>query len=265
MIEHDDGIWLRQSWIDTFFICPERARYTLIYPDEKTTSDTAAVGTCLHMAAELVLLGETVEDAADVAAGHFHDLAAEPGYRATTYSAEEAEDQIRKCLTAWVRDIKPHVPAGGVTEWNFRAELGTLDDGRTFGFQGTADYIHTGSNTVWDWKTTKTKARFTQAAKQQSSPQASIYCYAANLHGFVELPTTFTYGVVVRGDRPFGQLVTITRDERDIEWTIRQATQLLNMWLRCGVDIEWPANDSHYLCSPTWCQWWHRCRGAHAD
>jgi len=148
-------------------------------------------------------------------------------------------------------------------EWGFKFMLDrfTIDrdlDVRVHG-EGTVDLVVTNERVpLWDWKTAGRK--FQVREKQEKSIQPTMYAAAAVAHGMATYPVGFNFGVMVRGGS--AQIVTVTRNEGHVEWLRRQIRPFIRAAIEMGTDNTWPVNDTHYLCSDTWCPNWSHCKGA---
>jgi hypothetical protein len=87
-----------------------------------------------------------------------------------------------------------------------------------------------------------------------------MYSAAMVAKGTHEYPVTFKYGVLVRGGK--GQIVPVHRNESHADWLREQVRPLVRTALLIGTDESWTKNDTHYLCSQTWCSYWSVCKGS---
>lgn len=262
-------VWVRQSWLNTLTICPERARYDITLPSWRRGSDATAIGTGMHSAIEEYLNNgiESFE--------HFHTVAeqavmeelAKPNVVRGGVDADKIPLYVESMSKAFYDDIAPDVVKGGLTEHNFHIVSDWMVGGYSLGFSGTIDYIAP-DGTIWDWKTAA--RAYSAGEKQKQSIQASVYSYAVQElikqgHIPYELSTLtdFKYGVMVRQEKPRGQIVHITRSAGQIEWMLHQVTASVSSVLQRGTESAWIRNDQHNLCSAKWCDYWSICKGAH--
>ena len=267
IFEEIDGtthIWFRQSWLDTAFRCPERGRLAIVKPEwDSMTSDSALLGTSVHHAIETFIDGSCeLDDMADVAVAYLEEYT-EP-IKWTKYDTiSSMTDHVNNCVLGWQRDILPHLPNldGALTEATFKIPLWS-QHGYTVGITGTIDLVANGE--LWDWKTSGKPYR--PSEKQKYAIQGTIYALAALHSDLVTAPTLpmrFTYGVMIRGSKPAGQILSVTRTQGHIDFATTRMKQFVDLAHHYGIDKAWPANDDHFLCSSTWCPWWSICKGAH--
>lgn len=267
IFEEIDGtphIWFRQSWLDTAFRCPERGRLAIVKPEWDTiTSDSALLGTSVHHAIESFIDGAvSLDGMGQLAVGFLEDYP-DP-IKWTKYdSIESMFRDVHACIEGWVRDILPNLPSldDAKTEATFKIPLWS-QNGHTVGITGTIDLIADGQ--LWDWKTSGKPYRASE--KQKYAIQGTIYALAAlnsDLVTAAELPLKFTYGVMVRGGKPQGQILSVVRTQGHIDFATKRMKQFVDLATQFGLEQTWPANDDHFLCSSTWCPWWSICKGAY--
>lgn len=262
--EETNSIWFRQSWLDTAFRCPERGRLAVIKPEwDGLTSDSALIGTSVHHAIEQHLNGDIAEaDMPSCAEDFLHTY--DEDVKWTKYeSKRDLAAQAKVCAKGWIRDIKPNLPdlTNAKTEVEFQIPLWS-QHGTTVGIQGTIDLV--ADNQLWDWKTSAREYKVRE--KQKHAIQPTIYALAAiksDLVSATDFPINFTYGVMLRGSTPKGQILTVTRTQGHADWAVKRMMQFVDLHHHYGLDNPWPANDDHFLCSTTWCPWYSICRGAH--
>src|SRR6056300_1207375 len=92
----DGGIAIRQSWLNDFLLCPERARRNVVEPDLNIGSDLTIIGTAMHAVIEQVLLQEIDPGDTDKAADEALAFAAsaEP-WKSTGLSPAEMVGQTK--------------------------------------------------------------------------------------------------------------------------------------------------------------------------
>lgn len=127
-------------------------------------------------------------------------------------------------------------------------------------YEGTIDYVEP-SGKLWDWKTAARS--YSQADKQKKAHQPTVYSQFMKRTERVTGDTqSFSYGVMIRQDTPKAQIVEVTRTESDYAWLNAQVKTMVNNGLVAS-SMQWPMNDQHNLCSPTWCDHWSVCKGAY--
>lgn len=262
-------VWVRQSWLNTLTICPERARYDITLPSWRRGSDATAIGTGMHTAIEKFLNGEYSEfdDFNKTAQEAVAEELAKPNVTRGGVDEEKIPALVESMSTAFIEQIAPSVPLGGLTEHNFHVVSDWMIGEYKLGFSGTIDYIAP-DGTIWDWKTAARS--YSAGEKQKQSLQASVYTYAVQElykqgHIAIEMSTLtdFKYGVMVRQEKPRGQIVHITRSAGQIEWMMHQVSASVSSVLQRGTDSAWIRNDQHNLCSAKWCDYWSICKGAY--
>lgn len=267
IFEELDGtthIWFRQSWLDTAFRCPERGRLAATKPEwDSVTSDSALLGTSVHHGIETFINGGCAIDEIAQTAIEFLEAFDEP-IKWTKYDTVQSMfTHVHNCADGWARDIYPNLPnlEDAKTEESFKIPLWS-QHGYTVGITGTIDLVAEGQ--LWDWKTSGRTYRASE--KQKYAIQGTIYALAAlksDLVTVASLPMQFNYGVMIRGSKPQGQILSITRTQGHIDFATRRMKQLVDLLHFYGLDKPWPMDDDHFLCSSTWCPWWSICKGAH--
>jgi hypothetical protein len=263
----EQRIYVRQSWIGDYLICPERSRLGVAMPQFRTGSDATAIGTGLHSAIEWAL--NSFDDAGSIAYEEMKEYAqnevkkelSEPNIKLTKISDSPIEPTVDAMVHSWITEIAIDVEWGGTTELGFRYPSGLLaSNGYEIWYEGTMDYIDP-NGTIWDWKTAGRK--YYANEKQNKAYQPTVYCQFAKRNGHSTSDTqTFKYGVMMRKEKPEGQVVDIARTESDYRWLNRQTQVIVNNALQSGITSAWPMNDQGALCSATWCNYWSICKGA---
>ena len=265
--QENKRVLVRQSWLRDMLLCPERARFSQVKPEFKTINDSAAIGTAVHAGIEAVLSQNvSVSDAPQISLAKFRQLESEsPGINHTNINPDTWHGHVVALTAAWAKDIYPKIPLGGACETPFEVFTGQSINGYELWFEGTMDYLH--PNGIWDWKTAARK--YSVYEKQSQDIQASIYCFAGNKMGVVKEQSMFNFGVIIRVEKAYGQIISINRSKAHSDFVIQQALSAVAygfaMTDNTGVptDNRWLINDQHYLCSQRWCSWWSICKGAH--
>ena len=261
----NNRIYVRQSWLKDMLLCPERSRLSVTQPEFRTQNDSAAIGTAVHAGIEAVLAKRvTAKDAPEVSLIKFKELES-AGVNHTNVSPDSWHKHVLGLTEAWVKDVYPNVPLNGQTEVPFAVPTHQLVNGRELWFEGTMDYLH--EKGIWDWKTSARK--YSILEKQTQDIQSSIYAYAGYKMGITKENSTFNFGIMVRVNNAYGQIVSINRTKSHSDFVIQQAMSacatVFAMTDNTGIptDNRWLINDQHYLCSQRWCSWWSICKGAH--
>ena len=264
-------VFIRQSWLGDALMCPERARLTALHPETRKENDSAMMGTAVHAGIEQVLNSEIQpEDIGDYSVNAFFErekaLNAEgKKINITNTDPKNWAKHINSMANAWVSDIMPHVPLGGISEYKFATKVADVDNELfeyELWFEGTMDYFH--PQGIWDWKTAARK--YYQAEKQTQNVQSSVYAEASHAMGMIDYPVEFNFGVMIRNASSTGQIVSITRTPEHGQWIIDQTIALVNNLLTVQAKMpssRWIVNDQHYLCSQRWCPVWSMCKGSY--
>jgi hypothetical protein len=271
-IDHEARtITLRQSWLDSATICPERGRLGIVKPEwDQLDSDEALIGTAMHAGVEAFLRGHC-DDPAEFAHNYASTMIDPATVRWTKRtSISEIADLAHGCATEWRQHIYPMVPDGGRTEVTFQTPMFHRGDWTVL-LSGTVDYVLGGE--MWDWKSSGSRD-WKPWEKQRWAVQPTAYAYAAMngaVQGFTATswPLTFRYGVVYKPRSKNGgydhDIITVTRTQGDVDWMMAKARTYVDLALT-ALDITWPQIDSeNHLCSTNWCPWWSTCKGAHVS
>lgn len=266
-------VFVRQSWLGDALLCPERARLTALHPETRKENDSAMMGTAVHAGIEAVLRGEIVPaDIAEFSVDAFRKAETQLLIQAkkiniTNTDPKNWNKHIGSMAEAWARDIMPHVPEGGESEYKFETKVAHVDNELfeyELWFEGTMDYFH--HQGIWDWKTAARK--YYQAEKQTQNVQSAVYAESAHVMGLIDYPVTFNFGVMIRNGSSTGQIVPVTRTASHGQWIIDQTIALVNNLLTVQAKMpstRWIVNDQHYLCSQRWCPVWSMCKGSYIN
>lgn len=256
-LREDGGISIRQSWLNDFLLCPERARLGVLNPESNIGSDLTVIGTAMHAVIEQVLVGEIAPSETDSVAADCLQMAAEAEpWRSTGLTPDDMVAQTKLMSAAWADQIYPKMPQSGRVEHRFEFQIGEVNDTAVW-FEGTIDYVGD-DGTVWDHKSSSRK--YQQWEKQRWAVQPSVYCAAVVKGGLVtDIPVKFYYDVMLRnGDT---QIVQLQRDVGHISFVRKQALQAAKFALTYGIEEQWQPNDQSALCSSIWCPHWSSCKG----
>jgi hypothetical protein len=257
---NEDGtldVYLRQSWINDAMMCNERGRNAILRPEWSKPNDATILGTAVHAGIAAVLEGKG--EPIPAALNELNRLLDEP-FQRVKYTNEELFDHVPELIREWEKNIAPTLGNVVAVEKSFTFPLGTMQHFvfgtiRLWGI-GTIDCVT--DTAIWDWKTSGKK--YNAREKQSQAIQPTMYTAAAVHHGWLEWPATFKYGVLVRGGS--AQIVPIHRNESHVEWLQEVAQSFVRLFASLGTDEAWTRNDTHYLCSSTWCPFWSVCKGS---
>lgn len=255
----EDKVFVRQSWLKDMMLCPQRALLAERAPEfNKLTNDSAAVGTAVHAGIESALSGQALSFAHDVALAKL-DALVDEGVRTTNLDPNKLRSNVAGLFAAWVNDIMPEVEGEGASEYSFAVPTGVKVGDYELWFEGTMDYATKAC--LWDWKTSSRK--YSPLEKQSQDIQASVYWFAATQLGLTDPQAPFKFGVMVRTEKPYGQIVSVRRTTAHANFVIDQAATAVSYALTMASHDKWLKNDQHHLCSERWCPWWSVCKGAH--
>lgn len=260
-IEQSDNTvnaYVRQSWVNDALMCGERGRQGIIRPEWSLPNDATILGTAVHAGIAAVLMGEGTGKA--VAKQELERLLDEP-FRRVKYDNDELFAFSSELCSEWERKIAPTLGKVLFVEKEFEFLLDCYDDemlGKRVNVWGKGTIDCVTETEVWDWKTSARK--YSAKEKQSQAVQPTMYCAASVAAGWHEYPVQFKYGIMVRGGQ--AQVLPIHRNESHTDWLREQVRPLVRTACLVGVDYSWSKNDTHYLCSETWCPWWSICKGS---
>lgn len=251
----EDGttdVYVRQSWINDAVMCNERGRQGIIRPDWSKPNDATILGTAVHAGIATVLEGKG--EPIPAALEELKRLLDEP-FQRVKYTNEELFAHVPELIREWEKNIAPTLGNVVGVERSFTFLLDEYDGVRIHGI-GTIDCVT--DTAIWDWKTSGKK--YNAREKQSQAIQPTMYTAAAVAKGWLQFPASFKYGVLVRGGS--AQIVPIHRNESHVEWLREIVRPFVRAALSLGTDQPWTRNDTHYLCSSTWCSFWSVCKGS---
>lgn len=256
---NEDGsidVFVRQSWINDATMCNERGRQGIVRPEWSKPNDATILGTAVHagIAAILEGKGEGIPTALD----ELNKLLDEPFMR-VKYTNEQMYDHVHELINEWEKNIGPHVGNVQAVEKPFTFEMDKFTlNGTPITVHGIGTIDCVTDTAVWDWKTAGRK--YSAKEKQSQAIQPTMYTTAAVALGWLEWPATFKYGILVRSGK--AQVLEIHRNESHAEWLRDIVRPFVRSTMLLGTDDPWTKNDTHYLCSETWCSWWSVCKGS---
>ena len=269
----------RQSWAKDFLMCPERGRRSAFDPAwDSPDSDATVLGTAVHeyMEGRLHGLGhgEALHDAmawldTRLEAGDFQ--------RVQIKGDDTLRSKLEGCAGRLDVSVVPHVPPVDPSEIVRHFDVPLAPDG-SIRLSGTWDArdIH---GRLWDWKTAARLDRYVGWEIDRWYVQPTFYATAARLQDLVdahgeaaaleifwggdEWEIPFTFAVVTKTPEPIADTFDTTRTHGHAAWLLEQLRSFVAMREGMSVDVPWPKNDQHALCSQKWCPAWGTCKGQH--
>lgn len=248
--------YVSQSWLQTFQRCPQRAFYELTDP-QPGYNDATATGQAMHYYMEHRLTGRSRAEAHAYGANWLREAMRREDF---TFRKVKTTDTVMRHYHSLVfgmeNEVYPRVPPGGLCEQEMGAPLCECD-GWMIVLNGTPDYVDE-FNTVWDWKSASSEYNAFETVEWAIQPAAYTFL-ATECAGMGEV-NDFTYAIAIKPNGVI-QTIDVVRRREDWEWLGRVAAGALALLTALPAG-GWPVVHNHHLCSPTWCPWWDRCRGA---
>lgn len=258
-----ERIVLRQSWLGTLAMCPERARQDMLGISESTESTNTAIGTAVHYGIEQCLLevmttGQpfTLRETQEVAMGEW--ARKQPEIARWNHKPEEAAKIIAANSEAWWNEVRPTVDPIAV-EHSFELPL-VVDHDPQIWLRGTIDCIQKFPAPIIDWKNPGRKPS-DDWEKRRWSVQAAAYTWAVATEKEMGLnePIGFEFVYLVKG-KVHRTLV----ESGPAEWASLVALARSAGTLIAADLPVWPLNMTGWHCAPKWCGSWSTCRGRFA-
>lgn len=257
-------VYLRQSSINTFMKCPERARHEffVLDRDKQYYTDASATGQALHRAIEATMRQDIIAHPKAFTAyarAQLRIIDHEDGIRYVQNDLEHCLDYFKGWSNAFFNcqaamDIMHH-PDLRIEE-PFCLKVGEREDVELW-FEGKMDAV---TYDVADWKTAARK--YNEYEAQAWHIQPTMYVWAANTLGLTD-ERKFRYLVFPKTKSdPQVQIVPISRSLGATRFLMDQGWRIANLIKRMGTDGPWPTNDQHWLCSEKWCLNWNDCKGS---
>jgi hypothetical protein len=260
----------RQSGLKDIDLCMERARRQMagLMPEAtKAGNDATEQGTAVHAAIELCLQmmmdGEhplSLGSMFDMACEVFDEMSEVEGFQwVKAKSPATVHRRIKTCLATWYDRILPELhPSAAELSW------GPLvvyeDEQRIIELTGTIDYIDAVEGPA-DWKTSGREWIKWEHDRWDIQPTVYTWALAVMLgdpHG-AGRTWPFTFHVMYT-DGGYDKIV-VYRHAGDWTW-LKERVLVVAKMIEAELP-EWPLNDNHALCSPTWCPAWATCKGRH--
>ena len=198
-----DRIVLRQSWLGSLAMCPERARQDMLGISKSTESSNTALGTAVHYGIEQCLLekmqtGSPLSKADTVAASMEEWRRKEPEIMRWNHKPQEPESIIVLNSEAWWNEVMPEIQPIAV-EQHFELPL-LVDNKPEIWLHGTIDCVQEFPRPIVDWKNPGRKPS-DDWEKKRWSVQAAAYTWAVAVMNDRTLsdPLDFEFVYLVKG------------------------------------------------------------------
>lgn len=256
---------MRQSSLKDIDLCMERARRQMGGLMPKTGNDTNELGTAVHAAIEmsldLMMDGQgplSLDGMNAVAQEVFYEASEVEGFvwaKAKSYTT--VYERMGRCLRSWYTEVLPTLhPAATELAWG---PLVVYEDAeRIIELTGCIDYIDAVEGPM-DWKTTGRS--WEKWEHERWDIQPTVYTWALAMLGMSRWgsPAPFTFHVF-NTDGGYDKIV-VYRHAGDWAW-LKERVLVVAKMIEAELP-EWPLNDNHALCSPTWCPAFSTCKGKH--
>jgi len=256
----DDRIILRQSWLGSLAMCPERARQDLLGISESTESTNTAIGTAVHYGIEQCLTekmetGDPLSKSETISASLEEWVRKEPEIVGWNHKTDECVKIIELNTTAWWDEVMPDIDPIAV-EQHFELPL-IVDHEPEIWLQGTIDCVQSFPRPIVDWKNPGRKPS-DDWEKKRWSVQAAAYTWAVLQMSDNSLtePLDFEFVHLVKG-KVHRTLVNVTPAEHASLVALARSAGTL---IAANLPV-WPLNMVGWHCAPKWCGAWKTCRG----
>jgi len=102
----------------------------------------------------------------------------------------------------------------------------------------------------------KTASRRWSQSKADKEMQATLYLAALEQMGFERNPKReFRYYVFTKTNKPAAQVITTTRTQKQIDWTLQAVRDVYDA-IKKGV---FPPNNTGWKCGDKWCEFYEHC------
>ncbi len=259
----EDRIILRQSWLGTLAMCPERARQDMLGIAESTESTNTAIGTAVHYGIEQCLTeqmqtGSPLSKTDSIEASLEELTRKEQEIVRWNHKIEECAKIVELNTAAWWDEVREDIKPIAV-EQHFELPL-VVDHKPEIWLQGTIDCVQEFPRPIVDWKNPSRKPS-DEWEKKRWSVQAAAYTWAVSAMSDNNLsePLDFEFIHLVKG-----KVHRTTVNVGPAGWAslvalARSAGTLISADLPV-----WPLNMVGWHCAPKWCGAWSTCRGRFA-
>ena len=260
----DDKIILRQSWLGSLAMCPERARQDMLGISQSTESPSTMIGSAVHHGIEMCLqsyidTGEHTnrDDMIAESLGYWQNNAHEI-VRWNQKNEEECVEIIELNSAVWWDEVRLGIDPKAV-EYKFDIPL-VVDHKPEIWLRGSIDCVQHHPAPIGDWKNPGRKPS-DDWEKKRWSVQAAAYTFAvaSMADGGINEPMEFEFVHLVKGKVHKNLVECGPADWASLVALARSAGTLITADLPV-----WPLQMSGGHCSPKWCGAWSTCRGRFA-
>ena len=260
----DDKIILRQSWLGSLAMCPERARQDMLGISQSTESTSTMIGSAVHHGIEMCLqsyidTGEHTNRDGMIAEslGYWQNNAHEI-MRWNHKNEEECVEIIELNSAVWWDEVRLGIDPKAV-EYKFDIPL-VVDHKPEIWLRGSIDCVQHHPAPIVDWKNPGRKPS-DDWEKKRWSVQAAAYTFAvaSMADGGINEPMEFEFVHLVKGKVHKNLVECGPADWAGLVALARSAGTLITADLPV-----WPLQMSGWHCSPKWCGAWSTCRGRFA-
>jgi hypothetical protein len=260
----DDRIILRQSWLGSLAMCPERARQDMLGISQSTESTSTMIGSAVHHGIEMCLQSyintgqHTSRDDMIAESLNYWYNNSDEIVRWNHKNEEECVEIIELNSAVWWDEVRLGVDPKAV-EYKFEIPL-VVDHKPEIWLHGSIDCVQHHPAPIVDWKNPGRKPH-DDWEKRRWSVQAAAYTFAvaSMADGGINEPMQFEFVHLVKGKVHKNLVECGPAEWASLVALARSAGTLITADLPV-----WPLQMSGWHCSPKWCGAWSTCRGRFA-
>ncbi len=253
-----EKLTIRPSAIDGFFNCAKQWAGYHLYGNNSIPGGRAAIGTSVHVAAEVLWTDAILSKTKDTNMNKLKDAAIikmqELDKEGVQYDSGEtlntAEETVLKGVEAFVGDIVPFTDIPLFVEERFSIDL---DHPVISRLSGTVDYIS--ADTIADVKTSKRKP-----SPQSHVTQQSVYKMLAEANGH-KTEFSVIQGIAFLKASTNGHVMPLIPDIPTAKRLVNTMLDTLDLFYEDKVDpkLLFRGNPKYYLCSHKYCAFYKDC------
>ena len=260
----DDKIILRQSWLGSLAMCPERARQDMLGISQSTESTSTMIGSAVHHGIEMCLQSyintgqHTSRDDMIAESLNYWYNNSDEIVRWNHKNEEECVEIIELNSAVWWDEVRLGLNPKAV-EYKFDIPL-VVDHKPEIWLRGSIDLLQHHPAPIVDWKNPGRKPH-DDWEKRRWSVQAAAYTFAvaSMADGGINEPMEFEFVHLVKGKVHKNLVECGPAEWASLVALARSAGTLITADLPV-----WPLQMSGWHCSPKWCGAWSTCRGRFA-